>query len=308
MPTSLLSQDPVKEPIPPTSIRQTVLANLEQLDNYPTLSDSAIRAMAMVKDPNVSTAEIAGIIYRDTVLTAAVLRLANNWMYRGKKVVVDVQQAVLRIGLGECAKLLCTMGLRRMTNNQTPIVQQRCESLLRHGLFVAHMTAAITRTIRRDYNGAEFTAGLLHDIGRLVACVKAPQDFPIADPLDYDEDENILKRERQQLGIDHCAIGYNFATKNNLPESIVRVILNHHRPEEENLQQELVALVAVADRLANFAHREHKVKGYELSKCPFYPFLVQYWPKEQKAALRRSIPVIVVQAIRETRQMLKAFP
>jgi putative nucleotidyltransferase with HDIG domain len=307
MSTSLLNQAPPAERLSPTVIRQTVLANLECIDNYPTLSEATIRAMAMVKDPNISTAEVAGIIYRDTILSAAVLRMANNWMFRGKKVVVDVQQAVLRIGLDECAKLLCTLGLRKMSSQQTPAVQARCESLLRHCLFVAHMSAAISRTVRRDYNGAEFTAGLLHDIGRLIACVKAPQDFAIVDSLDYEEDASVLVQERQQLGIDHCAIGYNFATKNNLPEGIVRVILNHHRPEEEQLQQELVALIAVADRLSNFAQREHKVKGYDLSKCPFYPFLVQYWPKEQKVALRRSLPVIVVQAIRETRQMLKAF-
>jgi HD-like signal output (HDOD) protein len=172
---------------------------------------------------------------------------------------------------------------------------------------VAHLAAAMTRTIRRDYGGAEFTAGLLHDIGRVIACVKAPGDFAHADPMDYKEDDQILQRERQYLGIDHCAIGYHFATKNNLPEGIVRVILNHHRPHDEQFQQELVALIGVADRLANFAQRSHKIKGYNLSACPFFPFLVQYWPKEQQLALRRAIPVIVVQAIRETRQMLKAF-
>ncbi len=307
MPTSLMSRPAVTERATPTAIRQSVLADLENIDNYPTLSDATIRAMAMVNDPDVSTAEVAGIIYRDSVLAAAVLRMANNWMYRGRKAVEDVQQGVLRIGMKECGKLLCSMGMRRLSNHHSPAVQKRSESLLRHSLFVAHMASAICRTIRRDYKGAEFTAGLLHDIGRLIACVKAPQESAIVDPLDGDEDVEMLGRERQQLGIDHCAIGYNFATKNNLSEGVVRVILNHHRPEEEQFQQEFVALIAVADRVANFAQREHKISGYDLGKCPFYPFLVQYWPKEQKSALRRALPSIVVQAIRETRQMLKAF-
>jgi putative nucleotidyltransferase with HDIG domain len=307
MSTSLLSRLPVAERVPLASTRQAVLADLERIDNYPTLSDTTIQAMAMVNDPDVPSADVAGLIYRDSVLTAAVLRMANSWTYRGRKAVEDIQQAVLRIGLKECGKLLCTMGLRGLNNHHVPAVQKRCESLLRHGLFVAHLASAISRTVHRDYNGGEFTAGLLHDIGRVIACVKAPLDFAIADPIDYDEDGDILQRERQQLGIDHCAIGYHFATKNELPEGIVRVIFNHHRPEEEQFQQELVALVAMADRLGNFAQREHKIAGYDLSECPFHPFLVQYWPKEQKTALRRALPAIVVQAIRETRQMLKAF-
>jgi putative nucleotidyltransferase with HDIG domain len=307
MSTALLTRLPVAEHTPVPSIRQTVLTNLDHIDAYPTLSDTTIRAMAMVNNPDVSSAEVAGLIYRDSVLAAAVLQMANNWMYRGRKVVADVQQAVIRIGLKECGKLLCAIGLRGMAHNHSPAVQKRCEAILRHSLFVAHLASAISRTIHRDYNGAEFTAGLLHDIGRVIACVKAPLDFAIADPIDFAEEESILQRERDQFGIDHCAIGYLFATKNNLPEGIVRVVLNHHRPYEEQLQQELVALVAVADRLGNFAQREHKIAGYDLSNCPFYPFLVQYWPKEQKAALRRALPMIVVQAIRETRQMLKAF-
>lgn len=306
MSTKLLSRPPLGESETPTSIRQSVLADLERIETYPTFSDTTIRAIAMINNPEISSAEVACLIYRDSILAAAVLRMANSFLYRGKKVVADVQQAVLRIGLTECNKLLCAIGLRGLNFNHPPEVQKRVDTLLRHSLFVAHIAASINRTVRRDYAGEEFTAGLLHDIGRVIACVKAPTAFSLVDPLDFDEDGDILGNERQQLGIDHCAIGYNFATKNNLPESLVRVILNHHRPEEEHLQQELVALVALADRLGNYAQRESNIKGYDVSRCPFFPFLVQYWPKEQRSALRRSLPMIVVQAIRDTRRMLKA--
>jgi putative nucleotidyltransferase with HDIG domain len=304
---ALLARLPVAERPPVASIRQMVLADLERIESYPTLSETTIRAMAMVNNPNISSKEVAGLIYRDSVVAAAVLRMANSCMYRGHKAVTDVQQAVLRIGLKECGKLLTAVGIRGLHTNHAPEVQKCCDALLKHSLFVAHLCSAMCRTLRRSYDGTEFTAGLLHDIGRVIACVKCPDAFAAADPIDFEEDGQILPREREYLGIDHCAIGYHFATRNNLPEGIVRVLLNHHRPEEEQLQQELVALVGVADRLANFAQREHKVTGYDLSNCPFFPFLVQYWPKEQKSLLRKSIPVIVVQSIRETRKMLKAF-
>jgi HD-like signal output (HDOD) protein len=307
MSTAFLTRSPVAERVPLASTRQAVLADLERIENYPTLSVTTIRAMAMVNNPDVSIAEVAGLIQRDSFLAAAVLRLANNWMYRGRREVDDIQQAVLRLGLKECGKILCTMGLRGMAKHNAPAVQKRCESLLRHSLFVAHLATGVSRTARLEYTGTEFTAGLLHDIGRVIACVKAPLDFAIADPVDFNEDREILQRERLQLGIDHCAIGYHFATKNNLPEGLVRVMLNHHRPFEEQLQRELVALVAVVDRIANFAQREHKITGYDLTRCPYYPFLVRSWTTEQRGKFRRSLNAIVVQALRETRQMLKAF-
>jgi putative nucleotidyltransferase with HDIG domain len=296
MPSALLTPPPASARPSPASVRQYVLANLERIEDYPAFSATTVRAMAMVNNPEVPSAEVARLIYRDSVLTASVLRMANSWLYRGRKAVEDVQQAVLRIGLKECGKILCAVGIRGMNSKPlSPEVQKRCDALLKHSLFVAHVAAAMSRTVRRDYQGTDFTGGLLHDIGRLIACVRAPEVFPQADPIDLNEADaaDLLQRERDHLGIDHCAIGYNFASKNNLPEPLVRIILNHHRPFEEQLQQELVALVAVADRIANYAQREHKVEGYNLDKCPYFPFLVQYWPKEQQAKLRKSVPIII---------------
>jgi HD-like signal output (HDOD) protein len=117
MTTALLTRQSSTEYTPPPSIRQAVLSDLERIDTYPTLSDTTIRAMAMMNNPDTSTAEVAGLIYRDTVLAASVLQLANNWMYRGRKEVVDVQQAVLRIGLKECGRMLSAIGLRSMSNS-----------------------------------------------------------------------------------------------------------------------------------------------------------------------------------------------
>jgi putative nucleotidyltransferase with HDIG domain len=309
MATSLLAPpQPVAQRIPLASIRKNVLDELERIETYPTLSDATIRAMAMVHAVDTSTAEVAALIRRDTVLAAAVLRLANNWTYRGKKEVDDVQQAVLRIGLSECSRLLCTIGMRGMTSSHPPAVQKRCEALLRHSLFVAHLASAANRTAKLGFTGVEFTAGLLHDVGRVVASVKAPLDAPFADPIDYEEEEEIpLQREREHLGIDHCAIGYHFAQKNNLPEGLVRVLLNHHRPHQETFQKPLVMLIAMMDRIANYAQREHKITDYDLAKCPIYPLLADLWTREQRVEFRRSFSVIIVQSIRQTRKMLKAI-
>jgi putative nucleotidyltransferase with HDIG domain len=305
MSSSLMVRPQVADRIPLASIRQTVLAELERVEGYPTLSDTTLRAMALVQDKDASTAEVAGLIHRDSVLAAAVLRQANNWMYRGKKEVDDIQQAVLRLGLTECSKLLCTMGLRVLSKHHDNGVKKRCEAILRHSLFVAHLATGISRKARLEYAGVEFTAGLLHDIGRVVACVKAPLDFAVADPIDFNEDGDFLQRERLQMGIDHCAIGYQFATKNNLPDGIVRAILNHHRPEAEQFQQELVALISVADRVANFVQREHNIAAYNLSECPYYSLLTRTWAPIKTSEVCRTLPALVVQSIRETRQMLK---
>jgi putative nucleotidyltransferase with HDIG domain len=287
-------------------MRETVLHDPEQVESYPPLSDTTARVLAMVNSGDCSTAEVARIIQRDWVVTARVLQTANSWVYRGRKPIEDVQQAVLRLGMQECGKLLCAMGMRNMYAEYPREVQQRCDALLRHSLFVARLASGACRDAGVSGPGAAFAAGLLHDIGRFVLCVKRPLQAAVADPIDFREDADTLRRERQALGDDHCSVGFRFAKQNTLPEGVVRTALNHHRPAEEDQQRELVALVAVMDRLANHVQREHNVSRYDLAACPFFRVLAGGWTPRRVDDFRAKLPGLVVQSLRDARRMLKS--
>jgi putative nucleotidyltransferase with HDIG domain len=306
MPTSILQRKPQSRPTLCSSPRETVLHEPDQVESYPPLSDTTARALALVNNGDCSVAEVARILQRDWVVTARVLQAANSWVYRGRKPIEDVQQAVLRLGLQECGKLLCAMGMRGMYAEFPHEVQQRCDALLRHSLFVARLASGACRDAGITNPGAAFTAGLFHDIGRLVACVKRPFQSVLADPIDFREDADTLKKERQVFGTDHCALGFDFATRNGLPEGVIRAVLNHHRPAEEDRQPELVTLVAVMDRVANHVQREHNIKRYEVTACPFFRLMSGNWTPRRVDDFRTKLPGLVVQSLRDTRQMLKS--
>ena len=170
---------------------------------------------------------------------------------------------------------------------------------------MATLASHINRIARLGFSGIEFSAGLLHDIGRVVACVKAPVESAAVDRLDFQEDEETLIVERNYLGIDHCVIGHQFAVKNNLPEPLAQSILNHHRPQNETSHFELVYLLALSDRIANHVQREHNITGYSPSECPLFKELSFSWALERRTSFCRVLPSIVVKAFKETRAMLK---
>jgi putative nucleotidyltransferase with HDIG domain len=270
------------------------------------LSDTTVRAMALASSPDVPASALAAVVRRDGFVATAVLQMANSCRFRGKAAVDDLTQAVVRIGLRECARLITTIGVRRMFDRMNPAAQKACDKLHKHSLFVASIVGGMNRTFALGHPGTAFTAGLLHDVGRMIICARAADLFACADPMDYREEDGLLAREREWLGIDHCAVGYQFATKNNLPEPVVRAVLNHHRPYEENHHQDLVALVATADRLANHCQREHRFEGYDFDNCPAYALLSQFWAEPRKDAFRRAAGRVVVSALRDTRAMIKA--
>ncbi|VTT97881.1 Uncharacterized protein OS=Desulfosporosinus sp. OT GN=DOT_5016 PE=4 SV=1: HDOD [Gemmataceae bacterium] len=291
----------------PNPRRLRLLADLERIESYPTLSETAVQVATLLAGSEPSIAEVSSIVRRDTVLTATILRMANTWTYRGNREVEDVQQAVLRLGLQESGRVLTAVGMRRAYSHPSPRVQERCDALFRHGLLVARLSAGAARHVRAVQPGVAFTAGLLHDIGRLVLAVKCPEEVDAGDPLDYAEGRDTIPREREWFGVDHCAIGYQLGLRNSLPEGVVRVVLNHHRPHDEQLQPDLVALVAAMDDVANYAHRERRISGYRLAACPFRDEFAQAMSSAGLARFEQQLPALVVQAVKDVRAMLKAL-
>jgi HD-like signal output (HDOD) protein len=287
----------------PTTLRRMALADLERVETFPTLSDTTIQLVGMADRENVSVAEVAAVIRRDGVLAAWILRAANTCAYRGRTAVDDVQQAILRMGVPECSRLLCAGGLRRIYDQYSPAIRERCDVLLRHSLFVGQLASGLAKLSDSVAPGPAFTAGLLHDIGRVILCVKC--DAATSPPATR-EDDDTPAHERDAYGIDHCAIGYQFATRNALPENVVRVTLNHHRPEEEHLQCPMVSLVALAERIANHVQWSHNIAGYPLDECPRFEVLSRGWGQKRMDSFRAGLSATAIRALRATRLMLKS--
>lgn len=304
--SGLLLRAPRTERPSQAALRKVVVTDLDRADTYPTLSETTVKVMGMANRLDVSVAEVAAVVRRDGVLAAGVLRAANSCAIRGAKEIEDVQPAILRMGLQECCRLLSAMGVKNVYNRCSPAVQDRCDTVLKHSLFVARLASGISKDANIGTPGSAFTAGLLHDMGRLVACVKCPEDSTAAALVTAEETDESLRTEREVWGLTHCEIGHQFATKNKLPETVCRTMLHHHRPADEDKHRELVALVAVTERMAAHVQRKHNIAGYNLVACPHFPVLARGWTASRASEFHKALPGIVVQAMRDTRAMLKS--
>ena len=265
-----------------------VFAHLDKPENLPHLSDTTVRAMALANDPDATLADMAALIRRDGVLAAGLLKLANSVVYRGSSEVTDVQQAVMRVGLRGCGNMLAAAGVKKLYAGMPPAVQGACEKVLRHSLFVGGLAARVARSLRLPLGGEEYTAGLLHDIGRVVMCVHAPDRYPALCTSGSDTDPDVRAGERELFGTDHCGLGRLFAVKNALPDRIGRAIQHHHHPEAEGEFRPLAAVVGFADAVANHLHRRQVVS-------------------ERVEAFRQELKALVVQCVRETRGLVKSL-
>jgi HD-like signal output (HDOD) protein len=271
---------------------------LALVDNMPTLPDTATRAMALANDPDSRFVDLARIIEGDAAIATGLLRFANSAFYAGGSPALKLHQAVVRLGMQQCKNLIVGIGMRSLFQRIPAEIKSQCEELWHHGYVTGSVCRQINRAYRLGFEGEEFSAGLLHDLGRILLLLADPECFARAGALDFREEGDILERERTAIGIDHCALGGWFGEHSKLPDSLIQTMKLHHQPELAEQSDKLVALVATADHMANYLQREEALEEYNPEDNPGLPYLWARWPEARKGRFLGDIPSLLEESLR----------
>jgi len=200
---------------------------LQALDKLPPFPAVALRAMNVLSGTDKSLGELCDLVRCDPVFTAEILRIANSPLVAFSKEVTSVLQASMLLGFRRLRRVVITVGLRSyMEKSFTPAAQ----ACWRHSLACALVAERTARWCAVDRDFA-YTAGILHDIGRVALATASPQAY--ADLFERAATEpgwDALESERSAFGIDHCAAGRLLVRSWKLPDSFVETTCNHHTP------------------------------------------------------------------------------
>ena len=118
-------------------------------------------------------------------------------------------------------------------------------------MFTAMAGKRLCKRLRLPFGDIAFTAGLLHDIGKLILTVYVQEVGSFI--LKKVDQENLSYRELEEIiiGFDHATVGGYIAQQWNLPDDLVEAITHHHTPERAQGQEQLTSIVHVANALAN---------------------------------------------------------
>ena len=128
--------------------------------------------------------------------------------------------------------------------------------------------------------------------------------FPQVDPLDFVEEGDILAREEELLGTNHCYFGAWFADRSQLPGSVISAIQYHHTPEKAPDHHQLIALVATADHMANYLAREEEYDGYDASTNPGWKLLVPHVAENLQASFAETAPSLLEKANEDAQSLV----
>ena len=198
------------------------------LQNLPPYRPVARKLMQIAADERVNLAEIQALLRTDAAFSVEVLRLVNSPLLGARTEVTSILQAVAVLGLDRVKALATTLALRMFLVGKPSDALQAC---WRRNLAVAIVSELLAPYVGFD-NDACYTAGLLHDIGRLALLWASPDLYEgvLAQPEIANFD--LLQNEKAVFGIDHCEAGEWILTEWEFPADLREVALMHHRKPE----------------------------------------------------------------------------
>lgn len=221
---------------------------VKQIRNLPTLSSVAHEMLRNLDDEGTGMDVICDKVSMDQSLAAKTLKLANSSYYGADSKVVTLQQAVALLGVKNVKNLILMTAL----SNSFPTSHCRgfnFKAFWRHSIGTAICAEVISRILRMKHDFA-FTAGLLHDIGRLVLVTACPKEYERVLLWQEQQDCTLLEAERVVMGIDHVEAGLLLAKHWQFSEAIQDAIRGHHQPEDKTLNS-VAAIVHVANSIVH---------------------------------------------------------
>jgi len=228
---------------------------VERVKHLPPAPHSALRLVSLLGRAGAANDEIIQVLKCDNVLTAKLLSACNSSWLGLEEPVGSVDEAVLMLGHGQILQMVLNIAFGTTMSVALPLYASEAKVLWRHSLLSAAGAEAILNL--NENFGAEpaigFTAGLLHDFGKLVLneVLAVQVQFEIRARLK----ETACSRAEAELavvGTDHAEVGAFLLESWKLPDTIVEAVANHHRPAVVPAPR-LSAVITLANAVAHQA-------------------------------------------------------
>lgn len=210
----------------------------------------ALKFSEAIKDPLTSNHDLEKIVSEDSALASKVLMISNSALFNFPSKIDTISKAITIIGHKQLSEIILSCSIVAMFKG-IPQDVINMDDFWRHSIAVA-TAARILASIRREQNIEKFfTAGLLHDIGKLIMFVEVSKYA--TQILDESDKNNQLmhKVEKDILGFDHAKLGALLLKKWKLPDEIVSSVYYHHMPSLASSDIVGPSTIHIADIIAH---------------------------------------------------------
>jgi putative nucleotidyltransferase with HDIG domain len=234
--------------IPPVTLEQLVGKG----QDLPSLPEIYLRVSEQLEDENSSVQQIGNTVQNDPAISTRVLKMVNSAYYGLPNQVSSIAQAVSLLGRERLKHILIGSVLRGVfSSDDNPAFSM--QAFWQHSIKTAIIGRQLTQQVAQIAEpDAMFTAGLLHDIGKLLLIKKFPERMLSAEEFMIQKRIDILSAELQQVGVTHTAVGEALMQHWGLPQLLIDCASNHHEVVHDGPHRFATHLIYLANKLSEY--------------------------------------------------------
>ncbi|MDD2706891.1 MAG: HDOD domain-containing protein [Verrucomicrobiae bacterium] len=243
---------------------------LNKIADLPPAPIAASKLLSLLKNPTVdSIDEVVETLEYDPALTARLLRACNSAFMAGHASVDSVDQAVLRLGYYEILRVVLALTVGGVLSKGLPGYGVDSYELWSHSITAALASQKLMETSRGldATPSVAFTAGLLHDIGKVVLNHLTLPEVENIRVMIHTNGASLLEAETAVLGVNHAEIGACLLKRWKLSGAIVEAVARHHTPPVDKGPQ-LAGVVHLANGCAHFVGSSYGWESFAIRIRP----------------------------------------
>ena len=221
----------------------------KSIKDLPPLPDIVVKLLKASRNPESPLREMVELIKIEPALTSKILRLCNSSYYGLPRKITSIQEALVYIGTDTLVNYILAGCLASYYQQAQDGYGLASGDLWRHSVGCAIASQLLAAGDEECAQAEVFTAGLLHDVGKIVLNAFVKKESEQIYALVRDDGTTFDEAERKVLGFNHTDAGAELARQWNLPEPLVEAIAHHQHPERSTKYTRLVSQVHLGNIL-----------------------------------------------------------
>src|SRR5262245_60350661 len=195
---------PTAAPVNPQTLVQQ---SLKKVTTIATLPEVTARIIKTVEDPKSTATQLHQIISHDPALVTRILKVVNSAFYGLPGQIGSVERAIVLLGLNAVKNIAVAASLGQLFRSVKLCDGFTARDLWTHCIAVAVTARELARQMKLPIADEAFLAGLIHDVGILVALHVHPEKLRTVCEKVKQEGGDFCAIERQTCGVDHQQLG-----------------------------------------------------------------------------------------------------
>jgi len=203
---------------------------IQEIDQLFSLPDVVLRVNELLDSDSSTISDIGAVIGTDPALSARLLKLVNSAFYGFPAQVDTISRAIGLIGTNEVRSIV-------MASAATSVFRDVSSDLIdmnsfwHRSVYCGLVAKKIASSTRRTRGESQFLTGLLHDLGKLILIIKAPQDYEQLMRVSCEQGTLMADLEEEWLGFSSAELGAQLLAHWHLPESLWIPVKYQYHPE-----------------------------------------------------------------------------